>query len=293
MNASALLFTLSITAVLGGGWLAVAGWRGWSPSVDRPMPSVARRLFHRLSDRRLTRSLLIACAAALMVLAVTGWPVAALAAVAASVAVPRILAGRTAVDRIGRLEALEQWTRRLADMLSAGRGLEQAIESSATRNIPAPIASHVQTLARRLTVTRMPAEQALRLFADELDDPVADRIAAALILLTRRRGTGASSVLNGLAELVARDVTDRREVEAARAEHRTTVRWVVGILLVLTAAAVLQRSYVRPFDTGLGQAVLAVIATCYAGAFWWLHRLARPDNGRRFLGTPTAGRETA
>ncbi|MCP2337514.1 type II secretion system F family protein [Actinomadura rupiterrae] len=218
---------------------------------------------------------------------------AALAAVAASVAVPRILAGRTAVDRIGRLEALEQWTRRLADMLSAGRGLEQAIESSATRNIPAPIASHVQTLARRLTVTRMPAEQALRLFADELDDPVADRIAAALILLTRRRGTGASSVLNGLAELVARDVTDRREVEAARAEHRTTVRWVVGILLVLTAAAVLQRSYVRPFDTGLGQAVLAVIATCYAGAFWWLHRLARPDNGRRFLGTPTAGRETA
>ncbi|MEV5576606.1 type II secretion system F family protein [Spirillospora sp. NPDC052269] len=266
----------------------IAGWNGWSPSQNRPAPTGPRQMLGRLSDPRSLRRLLVACTVGLVVLALTKWPVAGLAAAAASIVVPRIVNSSTAGDRIGKLEALEQWTRRLADMLTAGRGLEQAIESSATRNVPAPIAPQVRTLARRLTVTRMPTEQAVRLFAEELDDPVADRIVAALILVARRRGTGASAVLNGLAELVARDVTDRREVEAARAEHRTTVRWVIGILLVLTTAAVCQRSYVQPFDTALGQGVLAVIAACYAGAFTWLHRLGRPDIGRRFLAGPPA-----
>ena len=44
------------------------------------------------------------------------------------------------------LEGLEQWTRRLADMLTASRGLEDAIEASA-RSAPAAIAEPVAALA--------------------------------------------------------------------------------------------------------------------------------------------------
>ncbi|MGI8334748.1 type II secretion system F family protein [Actinomadura scrupuli] len=177
----------------------------------------------------------------------------AVAVAAGVIAVPQVIAGHAARDRIARLEGLEQWTRRLADLLAAGRALEQALQQSASRNVPTPIAEPVRALARRINVSRMPTEQALRDFAQELDDPVADRITAALILVAWRRGTGGSKVLAALAELVARDIGDRREVEAARAEHRTTVRWVIAILAVLTTVAVLQRSYVQPFGTRPGR----------------------------------------
>lgn len=286
MNPTALLAALSGAALIAGLWCVAAGLIGRVPNTaPTPPPSRWSRSAAAMTPGRL-KAMLAALACGITALALTRWPVAGIAAGAAVACIPRIVTGRVAAQRIQRLEALEQWTRRLADLLAAGRGLEQAIEHSATRNVPAAIADPVAQLARRLIILRMPTEQALRLFADELDDPIADRIAAALILVARRRGTGASTVLGGLAELVARDVTDRREVEAARAEHRTTVRWVIGILLVLTTAAVFQRSYVAPFGTPTGQAVLGVVVTCYAGALWWLHRLGDPDESHRFLADP-------
>ncbi len=193
------------------------------------------------------------------------------------------MTGRAAKERIRKLEALEQWTRRLTDLLVAGRALEQALELSAARNVPPAIASPVAALARRLRVTRMPTEDALRLFADEIDDPIGDRIAAALILVARRRGRGASTVLQQLAELVAKDVADRQEVEAARAEHRTTVRWIIGILGTFSVLAVLQKAYVAPFGTPLGQVVLGIVALFYGVTLLWLHRLGSAAPGHRFL----------
>ncbi|WP_345580269.1 type II secretion system F family protein [Nonomuraea rosea] len=224
-----------------------------------------------------------ALAVAVAVYAFTGWPVAAVAAGAAVFALPKMMTGRAAAERIRKLEALELWTRRLADLLVAGRALEQALEQSAARKVPPSIAAPVAALARRLRVTRTPTEEALRMFADELDDPIGDRIAAALILVARRRGKGASAVLQQLAELVAKDVSDRREVEAARAEHRTTVRWVIAILGLFSALAVFQKSYVAPFGTPLGQVVLAMVALFYAVTLVWLHRLGTAASGHRFL----------
>ena len=49
---------------------------------------------------------------------------------------------------------------------------------------------------------RWDTEEALRAFADELDDATGDLIAANLILGARRRGAGLASVLEGLAESV-------------------------------------------------------------------------------------------
>ena len=69
-------------------------------------------------------------------LAITRWPVAALATGAAVIFVPRLTAARAARQRTAMLEGLEQWTRRLADMLTASRGLEDALEVSA-RTAPA------------------------------------------------------------------------------------------------------------------------------------------------------------
>lgn len=279
MSGYALVGALAGSGMVAGIWLSVAGWMGYPRG--QIIPKRLRRSEPR--DRAVMRRAAVAVVVGLAVLAITGWPVVGLAAGFAAVGLPQIMSGSGAARSIAKLEALEQWTRRLTDLLLAGRGLEQAIEYSATRNLPAPITEPVTRLAWRMNTARMSAEKALRLLADELDDPVSDRIAAALILAARRRGAGAAAVLGGLAELVARDVTDRRQVEAARAEHRTTVRWIVAILLLLTTAAVLQRTYVQPFGTAAGQLVLLVVVACYAGTFWWLHRLGMPEKGRRFL----------
>ncbi len=59
-------------------------------------------------------------------LAMTRWPVAALATIGAVMFVPKLTATRAARQRTAKLEGLEQWTRRLSDMLTASRGLEDA-----------------------------------------------------------------------------------------------------------------------------------------------------------------------
>ncbi|MEV0623978.1 type II secretion system F family protein [Nonomuraea sp. NPDC050404] len=211
----------------------------------------------------------------------TGWPVAAVGAAAGAVALPRMLTSRATTRQIERLEALEAWIRHLADVLGGSAGIEEALRSSADHP-PAPIATEVRALARRLTY-RTPTEQALRAFADDLADPTGDMIAAALILACRARGQGLREVLQRLARTVAKDVATRREINAERATHRVTARWVVGALLGYTAFALLNTTYVAPFGTVGGQLVLAIVIGLYAGAFTWLYRLARPPKQHRFL----------
>lgn len=284
MNTNALLAGLSAIAVLGGICCVVVGFSGRSP--DQPVRPPSRWTAVRATIIRNRRPIAISIPAAVAAFGLTGWPVAGFATAIAVLALPRVVSGRAAAERIRKLEALESWTRRLADLLVAGRALEQALEHSAVRNVPPAVAEPVAALSRRLRISRMPTEHALRLFADELDDPIGDRIAAALILVARRRGRGASTVLHRLAELVAKDVSDRREVEAARAEHRTTVRWIIGIFVAFTGIAVFQQSYVAPFGTPLGQTVLAVVAAFYGVALWWLHRLGNAAPSHRFLADP-------
>ena len=179
------------------------------------------------------------------------------------------------------LEGLEQWIRRLADMVTASRGREDALGASA-RSAPAAVAGPVQRLAGRLA-SRSGTEAALRAFAAEIDDPAGDRIAAALIIATGRRGGGARDVLVALAVLLGRDVAARREIEAERAQHRTTVRWIGLFVAGFTVFSVLNHSYSAPFGTLAGQVVLALVAVLYASGLAWLHRLGNLPTAGRFL----------
>ena len=76
-----------------------------------------------------------------------------------------------------------------ADRREAGRkSLEQAIPSTVYAASPV-IRSDLALLADRMRV-RVPLPQALRQFADDLDDPTADLIIAALMMNSRLRGPG-------------------------------------------------------------------------------------------------------
>ncbi|MEU5859791.1 type II secretion system F family protein [Nonomuraea sp. NPDC047529] len=269
------LAALAGAALIAGPLITAAGSRRVPVRPPRP------------PRRRIPRTMAMALACGLAAFCVTwwltGWPVAAAGAAVGAVALPRMLSSRDAVQRIERLEALEAWIRHLADVLGGSAGIEEALRSSSDHP-PAPIATEVRALARRLAY-RTPTEQALRAFADDLADPTGDVIAAALILACRARGQGLREILQRLARTVAKDVAARREINAERATHRVTARWVVGALLGYTAFALLNTTYVVPFGTVGGQLVLTIVIGLYAGAFSWLHRLAKPPRGHRFLNT--------
>jgi Flp pilus assembly protein TadB len=228
---------------------------------------------------------LIAFGAGLAILLLTGWPVAGIAAAAAVVFLPKLGIGKSQRREIAVLEGLDQWTRRVGDLLTAGRALEDALATSAA-NAPAAIEGPANALARRLAA-RTGTEAALRAFASDIADPAGDRIAAALIIATSARGGRVRNVLNALADLLSRDVASRRQIEAERAEHRTTLRWITVILTIVTVFMLWNRSYSAPYSTVIGEGVLAVVAALYAGGLAWLHRLTNVPTPGRFLVPPS------
>jgi Flp pilus assembly protein TadB len=245
------------------------------PSTEPPSRSGMRL---RLPTRK---RLWLAATAAALTFATTRWPVAALGAAAAVVFLPGITSAKAARHQAAVLEGVEQWTRRVADMLTASRGLEDALEASA-RSAPSAVEGAVGRLGRRLSA-RTGTEAALRAFAAEICDPAVDRIAAALIIATGRRGGGVRTVLNSLAVMLSRDIAGRREIEADRAQYRTTVRWLTAFVAAFTAFALLNRSYAAPYGTVTGQVVLALVSCLYAAGLGWLHWLGSPRAAGGFL----------
>jgi len=272
-----------MTALAGmAGGFAVAGLLLFCRELVGSFPTGGGRPRRRVNLRPHARmQLAYAAASALAAFAVTGWPVASITAAAAVVFLPRITSSRAARRQVAVIEGLEHWTRGLSDLLSASRGLEDALEASAQRP-PEAIAPAVADLARRIR-DRTGTEHALRAFASEIADPAGDRIAAALIIATGRRGGAVRDVLNSLAVMLSRDVATRREIEAERAQHRTTVKWLSAFVVGFTVFAVVDRSYSAPYGTLVGQVVLALVVTLYAGGLGWLNHLSSTPQPDRFL----------
>jgi Flp pilus assembly protein TadB len=231
----------------------------------------------------------VAGAAGCATAATTGW-VALGAGVAASViGLPAMTRADTrAATQIDRVEAVEEWTRRLADVLAIGVGLEQAIQTAA-RTAPEPIADEVTTLSARLAA-RNSTESALRRFADDLDDPTADLVVAALILASRRRGPGVSAALAAIAESVAEEVAARRRIEADRAKPRATARAVTMITVGIVGMGLINRGYTAPYGTSVGQVVLAATFGFFGAALWWMHSMTRTTRPVRMLAAAEVSR---
>jgi tight adherence protein B len=272
-----------------GGALVVAGLIGVIVGFRRtperpPSPHPSRRLGERWRRvNRRTRLLLLAGAVAgVLVALVTGWLMAVVVVPAAVAGLPMLLSVPASASRIERLEAMEEWTRSLSGVLTVGLGLEEALVAT-VRSTPVPIRPEVGRLVARLRA-RWSTEEALRVFADELDDATGDLIAANLILGARRRGAGLASVLEALAESVAADVRARRAIEADRAKPRATARWVTLITLGVLAVLALTGSYIKPYGTPLGQIILATLLALYVATLVWMRRMATGAPLPRFIG---------
>lgn len=237
----------------------------------------------RVDVRRLGGRALVAVVVAVVVLAATRWVLPALVCGAMGWWVTGLIADR---DRRGpgeleRVEALATWTEQLRDVLMAGDQPIGAIQATVA-TCPEPVRPQVRALASRLG--RQPEQVVLRQFADDLDDPTADLIAAGL-LVALTKGGRAERVLSSLAQQARHQAERRKLLEAEREPARREVWWVTGLMTAqLVGGLVFARSsYLAPYRTLSGQIVLCVLLGAFLALIVYVQRLSRFTRPARFL----------
>ncbi|MBI2709104.1 MAG: hypothetical protein HYX34_05345 [Actinobacteria bacterium] len=278
---TALVGFVVFAAVAAGALIFAAGVRGAPvPTVPVPGPAGWRS--------PLVRSAL-ATAAAVAALTVTRWPVAAAAAAAGVGLAPRLVGGRRdRAERIARVEALAAWVESLRDALAATAGVPGAIRATAAV-APEPIAGPVTRLAARCQHGDVTG--ALRAFADELADPTADLVVAALEVAVTRRAGQLRAVLSEAAGSARATASMRAKVEATRASTYASIRITTGVTVTMAAGLIgWQRPYLAPFATPTGQVVLGGVAVLFLTGFWLLGRLTATPPAARLLAAPGTAR---
>lgn len=270
----AVVVLCSVTAVLGIA-LAIT-----MPSPTTPTVSVA-------TVQRVGVRVAIAVVAGLLLLVVSGWvvPSSVVAIGAFWVAGAAQRRHRSSACEIERLDALAGWIENVRDVLLAGDQPVGAIQSTVGSSAPV-----IRPQVRRLAVGlgRQDPEIVFRRFADDIDDPVGDLVAAGLSIAIRR-GARTVPVLTALAEQTRHQVDRRRLVEAERAPMRREVRALTVIMSALIAALLLlgRVEYLDAYDEPTGQAFLSACLAGYAALLVRVQRLGSFPRPARFFGITT------
>ncbi len=285
MNPYAVGAAVAAIGVVGGMCGVVVAVRGRDTgSVFRTRASRVRPAGSRgLSRRRLIRFGGAAAAMAVVWL-VTGWPVGALLVGALVLSGKYFFGGgRVAADRIDRLEGLEQWVRHLSDSMASGSMPVQTIVRSAEHAPPA-ISEQVSRLATRLSTPRLDRNEALRRFADEIDDALGDIVVLALQRAVNTRGSErVPYVLQTLAEAVGAEVKARRAIEKERAGPRKETQAIIIVLGIFIGALVMFTKYPQVYGTAQGQVVLFILGVIVLLGLWMMRRLSVGGQPPRIL----------
>lgn len=272
------LIAVSIGAGFGLGFLLIIqGLRGRAV-----LPSMTRSGESLRADQVLAWGS-SAVLAAVIVFAITGWPVAAAATLGLVVYGKRLVGGRSErAATIARTQAIASWTEMIRDNMAGAAGLEQALMATGPV-APAAIAPEVKRFARRLE--EFPLPEALGLLGDELDHPSADLVVAALTNAARMQSRDLGGLLSRLAESIRGDVRMRLRAEVGRARIRTSARIVIGVTVF---TVVFMYSFSRPlldvYDTPLGQVWLLVVLCVFTLGGWMLNRYSQIEMPARFSG---------
>lgn len=281
---SAALLVIGVFALVRG---LLAGPRREAPARGGHPPAVPTGPWRRWSSRwttirRAHRARLAAAAAGgLAGFALTRQPLILVGVPALVVVLPPLLTdppNRNAAV----LGALDRWVRLLIGSVSTGKSTTDAIRSTRAQ-LPTVLRGPVGAVVARLDA-RWTLDAALRAMADELASPDADAVVAALVVATRRGGTGSVGALRALGEHTRRRLAALREIETERAKPRIVVRQVTAITLaVLTGASLASPGYMAPYASGAGQLVGALLLAAYLGSLVMLRAVARPERRERIL----------
>jgi Flp pilus assembly protein TadB len=263
---------------LGGGLLLMT-WSLW-PRQKRPVPTLEVHLPKDL-PARLARAVGGGILAALL----TRWPIGAVGGMAFGFFAGDLFGRTSDRSETDKTAAIAGWTEMLRDTMAAAAGLEQAIITTAPI-APAPIRPHIQALVAHLQRERL--IPALVQLADDMADPTMDLVVSALCLAASGEAQDLAELLGSLAAAARDSATMRLKIDASRARTRTSVRIITSVTLVMALLLVLlNRTYLQPFDSAAGQAVLLLVFACFGAALWWLASMSRSVAPERFLARPT------
>jgi tight adherence protein B len=243
-------------------------------------------------DEQLMTRLAIGGATAILIIASSGWVLpACVVATGVYMAIRLWQRQDRSTNEVERTDALASWIENLRDVLIAGDQPIGAIASTVS-TCPALIRPHVRRLSAGLG--RQEPDVVFRRFADDIDDPLGDLVAAGLLIAVQR-GARTVAVLTSLAEQARHQADRRRIVDAERAPMQREVgllTLIMGSLIV--GLLVFGRSdYLRPYETGGGQIFLAGVIAIYAVLLLRVQRLARYPRPSRFLTTAVVERRVA
>jgi Flp pilus assembly protein TadB len=282
------LLAVMIGAAIGGGlFFLVLAIRGLPPAPPGRNAGLEQQLRGIFGVRGA-----IAAVAGAGVLIATGWIVAGVGVAVLAYSWHGLSGAASERRALARLDGLAVWTESLRDTIAGAVGLEQAIPASlrvAAPSLSEPLAALVSRMH-----TRVPLPDALRRFADDLDDPGADLIIAALIINSRLRGPGLRDLLGSLSRSVREELDMRRKVSADRRSTRRSVQIVVLVSVGMALAlALLDHGFLAPYDGPFGQVVLVIVVAIYAAGIAWLRRLAHFESPQRLLATWSPGTPAA
>lgn len=276
---AAMIAILSVLALAVG----LAGWKG----IEFSATPAARR---KETGVEVRIALAVGCAVAAFI--VTRWPVLTVYAAIGGWFIPTLRANKSKRrEAIARVDAIAEWIETVRGNVAGYAGLQQALKASA-EFAPEPIQPEVRALVARLQHNTI--AESVRQFAKDMAHPMADLVAACLILTERNSAGNLPQVLSMTAQTARDNASLLRQVEAGRASTQSQGRLValitgsVSLLLVL-----FRREFVESYDSTVGQIALFVICSIYLVSGIAMYRLSRPAEVERVFGRVGADLDVA
>lgn len=230
--------------------------------------------------RLIAASVGCALVATVVGLALTAVPVVGAVAAVAGAALPALVLQRSAAQRRRRLAAA--WPDAVDTLHSgvrAGLSLPEAL-ATLGRSGPSVLRPAFTAFAVEHRATGS-VESALRVLQEDLADPVADRVVAALRLTVDVGGRELGPLLRTLSVMLRDEARTRAEIEArqswtvAAARLAVAAPWITLLLLCTRPEAA--AAYLAP----AGAVVIATAAVLSALAYMLMHRIGRLPRDQR------------
>lgn len=278
--------------MLAGLYLVGSGLRGVEvvERVKKEKPVAAKRVEAAATPRELAQRAAIAVVLLGVFWWSTGWPMAGASAAAISLVVPKLAhAQREREAQLGRSEDLARWCEMVRDSVRAGTSLKAAFDATAQPNlVGVTIRVPVRLLSDRCD--EIPVSAALRMFADDVADPICDQVVLSLVMVEEQGGKDLVPVLTEVVDSVRRRAAMRRRVETGRARTYAATRAMVGMTILLAVLmTVFATDFMSPFDGVFGQVWMGVVGAAFTGAVWAMVPLSKPEPEPRLLASMSQG----
>lgn len=276
-----LVSSLAGVAFVGGLLMLALYFRPAPPRPASTKPSLSTR-WARVS-RKTKTSLAIGVVLGIVAAIVSGFPVMVVVVPAALTIVPALLGKPSTYDR-DLILALENWARSLASTADTGAFTLREVIGITQGSVPQMLKAPVDRLYTRMSSSWSTAD-ALRAFADELDNSHADEVTIYLIQAAEFNAGGLSRALESVSEGLSATAKQKIHIEGERKKPRETMismTWIVGITLVMLVffAGTGSMDFYR---TPLGGVALGVILSSFVGLMVWARTITRVPPEPRLL----------